>query len=220
MAGWPLSAAAMVAEAMPFVLIVRSSRVITTFSVHVPLTWITRGVTSTFKSKAPLIVSPGRLQLTLTFAATAATGMAQTANTTMAAGKRARADTNDTARDICWFIRGVPPDGGWWWPTWAEVPTVVAGTDHHGASCRCPTGKKRARHRTPETAAYPRSCQWPTVQVFARSRRAVHCSGKSVQVGEATGEHGEDANRKRIMHLWPGSSARPHRCSVPSSSSI
>src|SRR5438876_3716294 len=100
MAGWPLSAATMVTGAMPFVLIVTSSRAITTFSVHVPLTWITRGVTSTFKIKALLIVSPGRLQLTLTFASTAVTGNAQNANTTTAVCNRARENTSDTARDM------------------------------------------------------------------------------------------------------------------------
>src|SRR5207253_2190860 len=105
MAGWPLSAATMVTGAMPFVLIVTSSRAITIFSVHVPLTWITRGVTSTFKSKAPLIVSPGRLQLTLTFAWAAATGNAQNANATIAACNRARENTKDTARDIADLLR-------------------------------------------------------------------------------------------------------------------
>src|SRR5437773_8022496 len=176
--GWALSAAVMVAEAMPFVLIVTSSRAITRFSVHVPLTWTTRGVTSTFKIKALLIVSPGRLQLTLTFASTATTGHAQNENTTTAAcnrGKRVRSR----------FMGGVPPEGGWWWAMWAEVP---CRDRRDGPLRRCPTGKKRARRRTRETAADPNSCRWPTVQGFAVSGRAFHCPGKFVQVDEAAEE--------------------------------
>src|SRR6266542_5568330 len=204
--GWVLSRAMMVAEAMPFVLIVTSSRVRTMLSVHVPLTRMTRGVTSTFRIKALLIVSPGRLQLTLTFASTATPGNAQNANTTMAACNRRQ-------RVRSWFMRGVPPDGGWWWPTWTERPYCDR---RDGSSSRCPTGKKRARRRTPETAAYPNSCQWPTMQGFALSGRTFHCLGKFVQIGGATGEHGEDGHQAAratwIMHVWPGSSARPHRC--------
>jgi len=52
------------------------------------------------------------------------------------------------------------------------------------------------------------------MQGFALSGRTFHCLGKFVQIGGATGEHGEDGHQAAratwIMHVWPGSSARPY----------